>query len=115
VPGRRLTGLSTSGIIGGVTAGVVRAWQAEEGWGVLDSEETPGGCWAHFSALDMSGYRALAAGQQVEFSHERVPQDGYEFRASTVRLRDNAGTEPDHVVEHDPGYSSTLDIVMDDD
>lgn len=26
--------------------GSVRVWYAEQGWGVFDSAETPGGCWA---------------------------------------------------------------------
>ena len=33
------------------TSGTVRVWHAEEGWGVIDSAETPGGCWTHFSAV----------------------------------------------------------------
>ncbi|WP_203819652.1 hypothetical protein [Paractinoplanes ferrugineus] len=30
--------------------GVVRSWIPSEGWGVLDSSATPGGCWAHSAA-----------------------------------------------------------------
>ncbi|ROO52320.1 hypothetical protein EDC02_7242 [Micromonospora sp. Llam0] len=30
--------------------GVIRSWNVDEGWGVIDSAETPGDCWAHFSA-----------------------------------------------------------------
>lgn len=33
----------------------VREWYEEEGWGVLDSAETPGGCFAHFSDIEMAG------------------------------------------------------------
>ena len=107
-------GRCRSGIIGRVTTGVVRDWQALEGWGVLDSAETPGGCWAHFSSLDMAGYLALVPGQPVEFTYERGPQDGYEYRASTVRVMDDAaGTQPTHVVEGGAAYSSTLTIDMD--
>jgi CspA family cold shock protein len=35
--------------------GVVREWNAEEGWGVVDSDETPGGCWVHFSHIEIAG------------------------------------------------------------
>jgi hypothetical protein len=45
-----------------------------------------------------------------------VRQDGYEYRASTVRVIDDVGgAGPNHVVEQGPGYSSTLDITMDAD
>jgi CspA family cold shock protein len=68
------------------THGTVRVWYEEEGWGVLESAETPGGCFAHFSDIQMDGFRTLAAGQRVEFAWERPGflQDGYAYRALTV-------------------------------
>ncbi|MEV0897176.1 cold shock domain-containing protein [Actinoplanes sp. NPDC049802] len=66
------------------TAGIVREWHADEGWGVIDSDATPGGCWAHFSSLLMSGYRFLSPGQPVEFEFETGRQDGYDHRAVAV-------------------------------
>jgi CspA family cold shock protein len=61
--------------------GVVRHWDADEGWGVLDAPETPGGCWAHYSA----GESDLQPGQAVLFDFEEVvDQDGYRFRAVRV-------------------------------
>ncbi|MDT0342329.1 cold-shock protein [Streptomyces litchfieldiae] len=66
--------------------GTVREWHDEEGWGVLDSAETPGGCFAHFSDIDMKGFRSLTAGQHVEFDWERpgFAQDGYDYRTLKV-------------------------------
>jgi cold shock protein len=62
---------------GGVaSAGTVREWSADEGFGVIDSADTPGGCWAHFSMIVMDGYRSLTAGQRVSFTFERACQDG---------------------------------------
>ncbi|WP_238420767.1 cold-shock protein [Gordonia sp. 'Campus'] len=69
------------------TSGTVRFWRDEEGWGVLDSEATPGGAWAHFSAIVGAGYRTLAHGQPVEFQYEAPGQDGYPFRANNIRAR----------------------------
>ena len=65
---------------------VVRFWLDEEGWGVLDSSATPGGCWAHFSAVESDGYRRLAAGESVDLEWERpgFDQDGYDYRALRV-------------------------------
>jgi cold shock protein len=66
----------------------VREWYEEEGWGVLDSAETPGGCFAHFSDIELDGYRTLENGQTVwiEFEQPGFKQDGYDYRATTVRL-----------------------------
>ncbi|KUH38978.1 MULTISPECIES: cold-shock protein [Streptomyces] len=66
--------------------GTVREWRDEEGWGVLDCPETPGGCFGHYSAVEMPGFRALAPGQRVELTWEApgFRQDGYDYRALTI-------------------------------
>jgi CspA family cold shock protein len=68
-----------------VTA-TVREWREEEGWGVLDSPETPGGCWGHFSNIEMAGFRTLSPGQQVDLTWEApgFKQDGYDYRAVSI-------------------------------
>jgi cold shock protein len=68
----------------GTTTGSVREWNNDEGWGVLDSPDTPGGCWAHFSSVDMPGYRALDQGQVVRLDWETARQDGYNYRAVQI-------------------------------
>jgi CspA family cold shock protein len=65
-------------------SGLVREWHADEGGRVIDSEETPGGCWSHFSSVLVPGYRALKAGQSVTLDYQRAEQDGYFFRATEV-------------------------------
>jgi CspA family cold shock protein len=74
--------------MGRVMTGVVRVWHREDGWGVVDAPETPGGCWVHFSVVDMPGHRELRAGQQVLFEAEPAEQDGYAYRAVLVRVLD---------------------------
>src|SRR3954468_16290482 len=54
------------------------------GVGVIDSSETPGGCWAHFSAVLVAGYQSLEPGQDVELAFERPGQEGFSFRAVEV-------------------------------
>jgi CspA family cold shock protein len=66
------------------TVGTVREWHADEGWGVIDSDATPGGCWTHFGDVLMSGYRFLSPGQPVAFEFETGWQDGYDYRAVAV-------------------------------
>jgi CspA family cold shock protein len=62
----------------------VRDWHEAEGWGVVDSVETPGGCWTHFSVVDVVGYRRLVPGQPVDLDWESPGQDGYAYRALRV-------------------------------
>jgi CspA family cold shock protein len=72
---------------GAATAGgVVRAFAPDEGWGVIDAPEVPGGCFVHFSSIEMDGYRALAAGERVRFRFEHLDflQDGCRYRALAV-------------------------------
>ncbi|GIH21576.1 cold shock domain-containing protein [Rugosimonospora africana] len=52
--------------------------------GVIDSDETPGGCWVHFSHLVMEGFKALDPGQGVELTWVAASQDGYAYRAVEV-------------------------------
>ena len=67
----------------------VRRWDDEEGWGVLDAPEAPGGIFVHFSGIEGDGYRSLNTGQAVELDLEGpldFDQDGYRFRGWHVRL-----------------------------
>lgn len=67
------------------TDGVVREYDDGEGTGVIDSLETPGGCWVHYSMIDVPGWKTLSVGQRVRFTFESdVKQDGFVFRAVRV-------------------------------
>jgi CspA family cold shock protein len=67
-----------------LSQGVVREWDEDQGFGVIDSADTPGGCWAWFSSIVMDGLGVLTAGEPVAFTWEAAPQDGYEYRAVLV-------------------------------
>ena len=101
-------------LAGVTTRGTVRLWHDEEGWGVVDSAGTPGGCWAHFSAVLVEGYRALHAGQEVAFDPEAPGQDGFAYRALRIRP---VGEQPVVPPVSPPGaaYTSTLELGFDDD
>jgi cold shock protein len=79
---RRVGSLNRYGL--DVVIATVRVWHSEDGWGVLDAPEAPGGCWTHFSVIEMDGYKALAPGQRVELEWEAGHQDGFMFRAVRV-------------------------------
>lgn len=72
-----------------MSIGTVSAWNAVDGWGVIESPDTPGGCFGHYSNIDADGFKALEVGQAVEFDWERLQsgfeQDGYAYRATRIR------------------------------
>jgi CspA family cold shock protein len=71
---------------GRVIKAIVREWHEKHGWGVVDATETPGGCWVHYSHLDMDGYRSLSGVTVVRLDYEAAQQDGYSFRAVRVEV-----------------------------
>ena len=92
--------------------GTVREWHEDEGWGVIDSVATPGGCWAHFGAAAVSGYVTFAAGDQVQLVWEAASQDGYAYRA--VRFWPAGATPINRATgTSSGGYSSTLSLRFD--
>jgi CspA family cold shock protein len=74
-------------------SGVVKWFSADEGWGVIEASVVPGGCFVHFSNIQMPGYRELRVGQPVRFTFEQPGflQDGYPFRALKVWSDEPAG------------------------
>lgn len=84
-------------------------------WDVtLGSDATPGGCWSHFSVLDVDGYRSLLPGQRVRSRAESPGQDGFSWRA--VRVDVDGQTS---AASPDPGagsaYRCDLSLTWDDD
>jgi CspA family cold shock protein len=92
--------------------GTVREWSDDAGWGVIDSADTPGGCWAHFSMIVAQGYRSLRAGERVTFTYEAPGQDGFDYRARSVWPRDGGPEAPPAPAQDDlsAAYQSSLTI-----
>jgi CspA family cold shock protein len=104
-------------MLGMATAGKVRVWHDEEGWGVVDSDSTPGGCWTHFSHVAVPGFRSLEPGQLVELQWEPAQQDGYSYRAVRAWPQGQQPYEApgDTTPTDGPGaYRSTLAITWDE-
>ena len=81
-----------------MTTATVREWHDDLGWGVLDSPDTSGGCWTHFSNVETPSvgsvagaevyeYKSLSIGEVVELEWETPGQDGFDYRAVAVRRR----------------------------
>lgn len=90
----------------------MREWHSDEGWGVIDSDTTPGGCWAGFGSLLVSGYRSLSPGQPVSFEFEAGWQDGYDYRAVAVWTGDDRPATPEPR-KPSAAYRSTLRLDFD--
>lgn len=75
-----------------LATGTVAFFDDTAGWGVIDSEETPGGCFVFFDAIvaPKDRFRSLSSGEVVRFKYECVTQDGYSYRAVEV-WRSNQG------------------------
>ena len=94
---------------------VVRLWHDVDGWGVLDSPATPGGCWTHYSALDMDGHAVAEAGQSASLVAERAQQDSFEWRAVSVVLDGVPPRSRPVIATTEPtsAYRSNLNITFD--
>ena len=96
-----------------VSIGSVRGFDAEEGWGVIDGPDVPGGCWVHFSAIAGDGYRELSAGERVSFHAEPASQDGFAFRAVKVWTGEVEPATPIREQDSSRAYRSTLTLTAD--
>ncbi|MBN9106698.1 MAG: cold shock domain-containing protein [Propionibacteriaceae bacterium] len=67
--------------------GAVRFWREEKGWGAISSDALPPGrdAFAHFSVVELDGFRSLTEGQHVEFTFHPTRQDSFDFIADWVR------------------------------
>lgn len=67
--------------------GTVRKWRKKKGWGVIDSPEAPGGCWALAADIeDIEGDSVLLAGERVDLDATADPhgRGGCAWRATHV-------------------------------
>lgn len=98
------------------TSGRVRFWNDEDGWGFVDSSQTPGGCWTHYSTVRVAGFRSLTAGQEVELLWEVPGQDGSPFRAVQAWPMGSQPVEPTSVPgEPDGAHTSRVTSAQDTD
>ncbi|MEV4624926.1 cold shock domain-containing protein [Micromonospora sp. NPDC049523] len=95
------------------SVGTVRSYFTDEGWGVIDSPDVPGGCWVGFSAIAMAGYRRLVQGQRVSFRAEPADQDGYAFRAVKVWTGNDEPPDQAPVQDSSGAYRSWLSLTFD--
>lgn len=95
------------------SVGSVRTFDADEGWGVIDGPEVPGGCWVHFSSIAMDGHRELTRGQHVSFRAEAASQDGFAYRAVKVWTGDIEPPDQPRTQGDSAAYHSSLTLTFD--
>jgi CspA family cold shock protein len=64
--------------------GVVKWFNSAKGYGFICPREGGDDIFAHFSAIEMEGYRTLKRGQEVEFELNDGPKG---LHATQIRLR----------------------------
>ncbi|HXW79599.1 MAG TPA: cold-shock protein [Acidimicrobiales bacterium] len=57
-----------------VPTGTVKWFNSSKGFGFIQPDDGSSDIFAHFSAIDGSGYRELTEGQKVEYEAEQGPK-----------------------------------------
>ena len=78
----------------GKSTGTVRLWM-DDGWGVIDVPEVPGGCWAEAAVVEgLDGTNGLRSGQTVDVDWTTPGPEDYDAKAVRVVLRDELQSTP---------------------
>lgn len=75
--------------------GVVKWFNNAKGYGFILPDDGGDDIFAHYSSIDMDGYKTLKAGQTVQFETEQGPKG---LHASKIQATD--GEETDDPVTH---------------
>lgn len=57
-----------------MSRGTVKWFNAAKGYGFISPSEGGDDVFAHYSAIDMDGYKTLTEGQEVEYEIEQGPK-----------------------------------------
>lgn len=78
--------------------GTVKWFNNTKGYGFILADDGAGDVFAHYSAIDMDGYKTLKAGQTVRFEAEQGPKG---LHAKCIQAMGSA-------VDNEPAASATL-------
>ncbi|MEC8427734.1 MAG: cold shock domain-containing protein [Pseudomonadota bacterium] len=68
-----------------MTTGIVKWFNNAKGYGFILADDNPEDLFAHFSSIEMEGYKTLKAGQKVSFDIEKADKG---FHAKRIRVID---------------------------
>ena len=81
--------------------GIVKWFNNTKGYGFILADNGGGDIFAHYSAIDMDGYKTLKAGQSVQFEAEQGPKGLHAKKIQAVAADDleNATTAQSASIE----------------
>jgi CspA family cold shock protein len=79
--------------------GVVKWFNNAKGFGFILPDQGEGDIFAHYTAIEMDGYRTLKAGQAVSFETEAGPKG---LHASNIKSAEAADSDSTREIE--PAY-----------
>jgi CspA family cold shock protein len=71
-----------------MATGVVKWFSNAKGYGFISPDEGGDDIFAHFSSIEMEGYKSLKEGQRVQFDVSTGPKG---LQASKISFADSAG------------------------
>lgn len=86
--------------------GVVKWFNNAKGYGFILSESDSGDIFAHYSAIEMDGYKTLKAGQRVCFETEDGPKG---LHAINIQADESATVDAEPAASVDPAATSAAD------
>lgn len=73
--------------------GVVKWFNNAKGYGFILPDEGGDDIFAHYSSIDMEGYKTLKAGQSVRFETEDGPKGMHATRIQTVTSEETSSSD----------------------
>jgi CspA family cold shock protein len=73
--------------------GTVKWFNNTKGYGFIMPDNGSGDIFAHYSAIDMDGYKTLKAGQSVQFEAEAGPKGLHACKIQAVGQAESADSE----------------------
>ena len=80
-------------------SGTVKWFNNAKGYGFILSNEGGGDIFAHYSAIDMDGYKTLKAGQSVIFDTEDGPKGLHAVKITNDGEPESVAPDPAEIVE----------------
>ena len=78
--------------------GIVKWFNNTKGYGFILSDNGGGDIFAHYSAIDMDGYKTLKAGQSVQFEAEQGPKGLHAKKIQAVEETATVGAEAEQAL-----------------